>query len=217
MFKTFNILISSHHFQTYRMATIFSDYLWNENFIIIIYIFQLEVKKSFAGNFEAGLRIHVVYEAEFYWLNKIDFFNQTFLSFITVNYQILGRIQDLCKSLIFLDLDSEKSYGSNWIGVRNPDFEVLTINDTLDLTYDSFWRFFFWFLTLTTIHSTFIFVLSVRKQPAVLSLSVHLSVQPCHTIFLRKNGHRTAGLELSKLLSLWARQGRQGAAVDSWP
>ena len=63
------------------MATIFSDYLWNENFIIIIYIFQLEVKKSFAGNFEAGLRIHVVYEAEFYWLNKIDFFKSDFSIF----------------------------------------------------------------------------------------------------------------------------------------
>ena len=213
MFKTFNILISSYHFQIYRMVTFF----WNENFIIIIYIFQLVVKISFAGNFESGLRIHVVYEAEFYRMNKIDFLNQIFLSFITVNYQILGRIQDLCMSLVFLDLDSEKSHGSNWIKIRNPDFEVLTINGTIDLTYDSFWRFFFWFLTLTTIHSTFIFVLSVRKQPAVLSLSVHFSVQPCHTIFLRKNGHWTAGLELSKLLSLWARQGRQGAAVDSWP
>ena len=150
-------------------------------------------------------------------MNKIYFLNQIFLSFITVNYQILGRIQDLCMSLVFLYLDSEKSHGSNWIKIRNPDFEVLTINGTIDLTYDSFWRFFFGFLTLTTIHSTFIFVLSVRKQPAVLSLSVHLSVQPCQTIFLRKNGHWTAGLELSKLLSLWARQGRQGAAVDSWP
>ena len=90
-------------------------------------------------------------------------------------------------SLVFLSSWFRKLYGSNWIRVRNPDFVVLTINDTIDLTYDSFWRFLFLIFDAHNNTLDFYFC-SVRPQTASCSLFVsplECSALP-HNIFTKE-------------------------------